>query len=109
MTAGGSAINSVTYQQVGLIVNLTANLLPKESASKGLCVQMNLELAATYESGVEIAPQTKAISTRNISLSHSETPRFGKPSVLLNVCIPGNEKSTPMAYVIRYVFREVQK
>jgi len=107
-TAGGSMINSVTYQQVGLIVNLTANSPLKESSNKVLYVQMNVELAATFESGIEISPQTKAASTRNISLSHSETPRFGKPLVLLNVSVPGAEKSYPVAYVIRYVFREVK-
>ena len=65
-------------------------------------------MAALADSGVEIAPSVKAPRIRNLQLSHSETPRFGMPVVLLNVSAsPGGDAAPPTAYVIRYVFREV--
>lgn len=101
----GSAINSITYQQVGLIVNLSASSPPKDPPGKDLAVQVKFELSALAESGVELAPQVRANSIRSVQLSHSETPRFGNPVVLLNVCaLSGSDQA--VAYVIRYRFSE---
>jgi hypothetical protein len=108
-TDTGGAINTITYQEVGLIVNLSANPPPPESPRKGLHVQVHFQLSAIAASSVEIAPEVKASSIRNLQLSHSETPRFGKPLVLLNVASPtGGDKAPPVAYVVRYVFRELK-
>ena len=104
----GGVINSVTYQQVGLIISISANRIPKKSDDTDLCMQMNLELSAPFESSIEISPQMKATSTRNISLSHSEIPQYGKPLVLLNICVPGSEKESPVAYVVRYIFSKTR-
>ncbi len=105
----GSAINTITYQQVGLTVNLSASPPPPESPRKGLDVQVNVELSTLADSGVEIAPKVRASSIRTMQLSHSETPRFGKPLVLLNVSASGGgEKVQPVAHVVRYVFREIK-
>jgi hypothetical protein len=104
----GGIMNSIAYQQVGLLVSLSAST-PKGSAHK-LVAQVNFQLSALADSGVEISPQVKATSIRNVQLSHSETPRFGTPSVLLNVSAPrGGDKGPPVAYVIRYVFRELKR
>ena len=105
----GSTINTITYQHVGLIVSLAANPPVPDAPCKELNVQVNLELAALADSGIEIAPQVKASRIRNLQLSHSETPRFGRPCVLLNVSAPpAGDKTPPVAYVVRYVFREVK-
>jgi len=105
----GSTINTITYQHVGLIVSLAANPPVPDAPRKELNVQVNLELAALADSGIEIAPQVKASRIRNLQLSHSETPRFGRPWVLLNVSAPpAGDKTPPVAYVVRYVFREVK-
>ena len=70
---------------------------------------MNFELAALADSGVELSQGVKATSIRNMQLSHSETPRYGKSLVLLNVSAPqGNAQATPVAYVIRYILRETK-
>jgi len=104
----GPALNSVTYQEVGLLVNLAANPPAPDASRKSPTVQVNFELSTMGDSGVEIAPSVKAPRIRNLQLSHSETPRFGRPMVLLHVAATaGDEKAAPTAYVVRYVFREV--
>jgi hypothetical protein len=98
----GPSMNSITYMEAGLIVNLSASAPPEDPPGKGLCVQANFELSALADSAVEIAPQVRATSIRKMNLRHSETPRFGKPLVLLNVSAPGGgDKAQPVAYVIR--------
>ena len=109
MTDGGTAINSISYQQVGLVINLAASVPPPESSRAGLDVQFTLELSAAAESGVEIAPKVPAVSIRNLQLTHSETIRMGKPQILLNVSAPpAGEKGLPTAYVVRYAFGEIK-
>jgi hypothetical protein len=108
MTASGQSLNSVTYQQVGLIVNFAASAPPKGSPRKGLDVQVNFQMSALADSGVEISPKVKASSIRTMHLNHSETPRFGKPVVLLSVSAPSGDKVPPVAYVVRYVFSETK-
>ncbi|MCX6904442.1 MAG: hypothetical protein NTW03_13365 [Verrucomicrobia bacterium] len=108
-TETGTTINTITYQEVGLIVNLATSPSPPDAPRGVLPVQVNFELSVLADSGVEIAPTVKATRIRNLHLNHSETPRFGKPLVLLNVSAPpGSDKVLPVAYVVRYVFREVK-
>ena len=105
---GGRTVNSVTYQETGLRVNLSASTAPEGPANKVLSVQVNFELSVLAESGIEIAPQAKASSIRRMDLRHSEAPRFGKPLVLLQASAPGAAGKTPAAaYVIRYLFGEM--
>jgi hypothetical protein len=105
----GPAINTISYQEVGLIVTLAANPPAPDAPRKQPAVQVNFELSTMSDGGVEIAPSVKASRFRNLQLSHSETPRFGRPMVLLHVAAtPGDEKAPPTAYVVRYVFREVK-
>jgi hypothetical protein len=109
MTETGSAINTVMYQRVGLIVGIAGNPPPKDSKRKGLDVCITFELSALADSGVELSPKVKAAVTRSMHLSHGETPRFGRPRVMLNVSGPGGgEKAQPVAYVIRYMFSEIK-
>jgi len=49
---------TITYQQVGLLVSLSAST-PKDSAHK-LVAQVSFQLSALADSGVEISPQVKA-------------------------------------------------
>jgi hypothetical protein len=106
----GPAMNSITYQDAGLMVNLSASA-PSEGAAAGeLCAQVNFELSAPFESEVELAPQVRATSSRKMELRHSEKPRFGKPLVLLNVSAAGvGDQVPPVAYVIRYVLSELKR
>lgn len=107
MVPSGGAINSVTYQEVGLIVKLAAALPAPESARGNLVVQLDFELSVPAESGVEIAPSVSASETRQLQLSHGAAPRNGRPVVLLSVNAgTGDKEVLPTAYVIRYVFHE---
>jgi hypothetical protein len=106
----GPVINSITYMEAGFIVNLSSRTLAGESPGKVLYVEANFELSALADSGVEISPEVKATCIRSVRLNHSEAPRFGNPMVLLNVSAPGRgDKAQPVAYVIRYVFREIKR
>ncbi len=105
--SGGQTINSISYQQVGLMVDLSANAPPNDAARKDLQVQVNFELSVLADSGIEISPQVKASSIRNVQLSHSEIPKFGKPSVMLSISAPSvGDKAQAVAYVVRCVFSE---
>ncbi len=109
MSDKGTAVNSFRYEEVGLMVNLAANSPGTNELRKELLVQMNCQLSALTESEVEISPPAKATRIRQVRLNHSETPQFGKPLVLVNVSAsPGNDKGLPVAYVMRYVFREIK-
>jgi beta-lactamase regulating signal transducer with metallopeptidase domain len=109
MDSAGNAINSITYQQVGLLINISANAPPPDAKRKGLDTQVNFHLSVLGDSGVELAHNVKAPATRNIELSHSETPRFGRPCVQLNVsAASGGATALPTAYVVRYVFSETK-
>ncbi len=106
----GRGFNSVTYQEVGLVVNFAASPPPPESPRKDLNVQVNFNLSTMADSGVELSPGLKASSIRSVQFSQTGTPRFGRPSVLLNVSAAsgGDNKALPTAYVVRYVLNEAK-
>jgi hypothetical protein len=106
VAANGSAINTVQYQDVGAIIQLSADTPPKEGKRKGPGVKVLVELAALSDSGVEMVPGRKAISTRNVSLSHSEKLEYGKPRVMLAVDSSSTDaKKRPVMFVVRYLFK----
>lgn len=103
----GEALNTVTYQQVGAIIRLSARIPPKETKRKGPDVTLSAELAVLGNSDVEMIPGRKATFTRNLSLDHTEELSFGHPRVMLAVSSTSNdEKQPPALYVIRYVFNQ---
>ena len=108
-TDTGQSINTVQYQQVGLIVNISAGPPPKDSDRKGPDVQMKIELAAIGRSDAEVSPQAKTAVIRNVSIDHSEPLRFGRPFVMLNVTYPPkDEKGSVVVFVIRSRFSEIK-
>jgi len=101
----GEAINTVTYQQVGAIIRLSARIPPKETRRKGPDVNLSAELSVLGHSDVEMVPGMKATFTRNLSLDHTEELTYGQPRVMLAVSSASNDQKQPPAlYVIRYVF-----
>jgi hypothetical protein len=109
ISSTGTALNTVTYQNVGLVVNISASAPQKDSPRKGLATQVSFTLAAIVDNDVIIAPNVKASSIRKVQINHSELPRFGKPVVQLNVSAPAGDDSTfSTAYVVRYVFNSLQ-
>lgn len=110
MDLRGNAINSITYQKVGLMIRVSAKPPSPEAKRKAPDTQVNFHLSALADSGVEVAHNVKASVIRNVELNHGETPRFGKPCVLLNVSTEGGGAATlPTAYVFRYVFSEAKQ
>ena len=108
-TEAGGVVNTIQYQQVGVIFQITAALPPKESKRKGLDVRLNTELSAMVDSPVAISPGAKAVTIRSVSFSQSQSLQYGRPIVALNLASPArDEKAPPVAYVIRYVFTEVK-
>ena len=102
----GDAIHSISYTSVGLITQISAT--PHDgSKPTDLEVQLNFQLSALGSSGVEISTGVPATRIRNVALSQSGTPKFGKPSVLVTVSAAGaSEKAPPVAYIVRYVFTQ---
>jgi len=132
MNPRGMRVNSLMYQNVGLITRIAAdprsaerNAMIRPFGGGGMGgggrssggpggpgfvapdVQLNFQLSVIAKSGVEIADGVSASSVRTVALSQSGTPRFGKPSVLVTVSAAGaGEKSLPVAYIIRYLFTQ---
>ena len=108
-TGTGQAINSVTYQQTGLMVGLAGAVEPKTPQAEGLAVQVNFQLAAMTPGTVETAPGVKTPSMHNVQFSQGGMPKFGRPAVLLSLNAASGEANKPaVAYVVRYVFHKVQ-
>lgn len=105
----GQFFNSVTTQNVGLIINISASDVPADPPQKGLNVQVLFHLSVLADSGVELAPKVNARSVRSVELSHSEVPRFGQPCVQLSVSGGlGGAGALLTAYVVGYVFTETK-
>jgi hypothetical protein len=105
MNPGGQAINSIRYQNVGVIVRLSAQTPPPDANREAPDVKMAIQLAALAPSETEIAPGQKATATRTVSIEHSEPLEFGRPLVMLAVSSSSAaEQVTPAVYVIRYLF-----
>lgn len=108
-SASGDSINSVTYRNVGLKIDISASAPVSDGQRKGPNTQVVFHLAALEDSSVELAPKVRAKSVRTVDLCHSEVPRFGQPSVQLNVSAATSEPvAQATAYVVRYVFSETR-
>ena len=101
----GEAINSVRYQNVGVVVRLSAQARPQEAGADKLTVNMSVQLATIAPSDTEIAPGVKATSMRSIAVDHSEPLEYDRPLVMLAVSSSSAaEQTTPAVYVVRYMF-----
>jgi hypothetical protein len=109
VTETGATLNAVQYQQVGVIIAISAGQPPRDSKRRDPDVQMKIELSALCDSGREIGPGIKAAIVRSVSIDHSEPLQYGRPFIMLNTSYPPpDEKASPVAYVIRGVFSKVQ-
>jgi hypothetical protein len=105
-TARGEAINTVTYQTVGVIIDLSAQKPPPDAGSEQPTVLMSVELSTLAASDTETAPGFKVPASRGVSVDHSEPLEFDRPLVMLVIssATPA-EQAVPVAYVVRYMFR----
>jgi uncharacterized membrane protein YgcG len=101
---GNSFNNTISYTSVGLITRISAT--PSDDPKRqDPTVQLNFQLSVVADGGVPISEKATANRIRTVALSQSGTPKFGKPSILLSVnAASPDEKSRPVAYVVRYLF-----
>jgi beta-lactamase regulating signal transducer with metallopeptidase domain len=107
MNARGMRVNSIMYQNVGLITRIAAAAPLIAGRNADLKVQLNFQLSVIVPSNVKLSDGVPASSVRTVALSQSGTPKFGKPSILVTVsAAAAGEKSPPVAYIIRYQFTQ---
>ena len=105
-TPGGQGINTVQYQDVGVIFQLAA---PSKDAAAGSGHPLDVELAVATDGAAEITPGISSKNFRNIQLSCGPLTEFGKPYAAASIDSAAREKGqTPTAYVCRVVLDPVQ-
>jgi hypothetical protein len=116
-TTGGT-VNSISYQNVGLIVQLSAQGPPKDQDTAAPVVTTAIKLSVVCPGNKEIAPGQREPVIRAMSLDHSGAFEMNRPQVLLAISSnafssfrrsadgnkAGETPTTPVAYVIQYQF-----
>ena len=117
-TVTGDAVNSISYQSVGVIVRLSAQAPPKDESGAAPTVTTAIKLSVLGSGEKEIASGQKESAIRVMSLEQSESLELDQPRVLLTISsnalgafrrsADGGGRAeapiTPAAYVIRYKF-----
>ncbi len=105
MDARGNAINNVTYQNVGVILGITAKSPSAGSRRREPDVTLDVRLAVLGKGGPEIAPGRKAAVPRTLALEHTAPLRFNRSVVMLSSA-PASEgpQGSAVAYVMQYRF-----
>jgi hypothetical protein len=117
-TTAGGTVNSISYQNVGFIVQLSAQGPPRDQDTAAPVVTMAIKLSVVRPGEKEIAPGQKESVIRAMSLDHTGALELHRPQVLLAISSnafssfrrsadgnkPGETPTTPVAYVIRYQF-----
>lgn len=106
ISASGQPVNTVTHQNVGVHVRLSAEAPSGEAKGRNPGVKMSMGLSVLVPSGIELAPGVPATTTRSMSIEHEETLEFDQPLVVVTVYSEATQtQAIPTAYVIRYLFR----
>lgn len=114
----GQSINNISYQNVGVIVRLSAQGPPKDENGAAPIVTTAIRLSVLGPGDNEIAPGRKASAARAMSLEGSEALELNQPRVLLAISTNAfssirtsadrsGRTPTPIApvgYVVRYQF-----
>jgi hypothetical protein len=101
LSPSGQTINSVTYQQIGAAVSLSAPAV----RDKHPAVTVAVELSVMGRTGVEVVPDAKLPAIRTVSTAHQSALEFGQPRVILaGDSASLDQKASPVLYVIRYLF-----
>lgn len=117
-TSTGEALNNISYQNVGVIVRLSAQGPPKDESGAAPIVTTAIRLSVLSPGEKEIAPGQKESAARVMSLEGSGALEVSQPRVLLTISsnafssfrTSGDRSGrtetpiTPVAYVIRYQF-----
>ena len=103
--ANGQSINSITYVNVGVLIQLSTRDPAGDQAQRTPEVSLSAELSALTESDKELTSGVKMITPRNLKFEHSEALQFERPSVTLSISSASSEdQAAPVAYVVRYRF-----
>ena len=105
---GGAFVNSVQYQEVGLILEV-ATVPAKDAASAAANVLVKGELSAMTEGAAEVAKGTKAAVIRNASFTATVPADMGGPFVMLSAdASSADADGKAIAYVWRSRISEVR-
>ena len=117
-TPAGAALNAVSYVNLGLILQLSAEKLRNKENGSDVVVTTAIQLSALGPAEKEMAPARSPAAVRAISVERSEPLEFNRPRVLATIsstarsgsrrpasgAAAAEEPVTPVAYVIRYQF-----
>jgi hypothetical protein len=117
-TSTDSIVNSINYQNVGLIIALSVQAPPNEQSNAAPIVTSAFRLSVLRPGEKEIAPGQRESVARAMSLAHSGALELKRPQVLLAISKnalnslgrsadgnkAGETPATPVAYVVRYQF-----
>ena len=117
-TTAGQPVNSISYQNVGFIVGLSAQGRPDDRGPAAPMVTAAFKLSVLHPGEKEIGPDQRESVARVVSLDHSAAFEPNRPHVVL--AISSNTLSSfrrsaeensrtetptaPVAYVVRYEF-----
>lgn len=105
MTSSGQSLNTVQYQNVGVVFRFSAQMPPASAQSKIPDVTLSMELASVGKGAAELAPGHKAPPIYQLSTTHKEALEFGQPRVSWAVSSASSDpQQPPIVYVIRYLF-----
>ena len=106
MAESGGRINTVQYQQVGVIFKFGGS--PGAVLSgRILDVKLGIEISAVTGSNVEIGTGVKAVNIRSYSLTYTGPVELGHPFVCISVdATSRDEDGSAVAYICRAVLSE---
>ena len=106
MAESGGRINTVQYQQVGVIFKFGGS---PGAVLRGriLDVKLGIEISAVTGSNVEIGTGVKAVNIRSYSLTYTGPVELGHPFVCISVdATSRDEDGSAVAYICRAVLSE---
>ncbi|MBE3068924.1 MAG: hypothetical protein IMZ66_01670 [Planctomycetes bacterium] len=108
VTDSGAVIRTVQYEDVGLILDITA-APAGDAGGKGINVALKGELALIGEGGAEIAENVKASVTYNVTFSGMVPLALGRPFVTLSADVSAaGADGKAVAFVWRGRFSEAR-
>jgi len=104
MTQGRARVNTVQYEDVGVMFELAGR-----QTKAGLDVKVDIEMSAMTDAGAEVAEGVSAVAVRTVVFGRSGPVRFGQPEVLVAADASTRDaKAGSVAYVCRLVFSDVE-
>ncbi|HUU93960.1 MAG TPA: hypothetical protein VM238_22425 [Phycisphaerae bacterium] len=99
-TQAGGTINMVEYQEIGVIVQVSA-----KPTDRGPAAKVEVEMSALTDSATPIAEKVPAVSIHHGTLRHNGPVELGRPVVMASVDASTRDaQGRAIAYVCRIVF-----